>query len=264
MNPDVSLTLEDSVAEVLAILTGLDLEYDPNQDRFRAITRALNRATRANALEHEWSYYSSVEDVGYAIVGEKEVPIRTSVRPRIINDDAVRLVNRHGEPEVWAYFLPRDALHKYVRRDGLWCATTRSVLTFSRPFSRREDGLMIQVPVMREPELFELPALPKNNTTPIPPVPKPILKQLLDFDNPDVVVMRAAFMYAQGDPVMQPRVQALEAQYKDLMYQLIERDDRNTDTPYQNEFLLPVDHDIYGPSSLVHHHHPHSDTGRYR
>lgn len=264
MNPDVQMTLEEGVSEVLSILTGLDLNYDPVQDRFRTIVRSLNRAVRANALEHEWSYYSSVEDVGYAMRGEKDVPLRSNVRPRIINDDAVRLVNKKGSPMVWAYFLPRDALHKYIRRDGLWCAATRSVLTFSRPFFQREEGLMIQVPVMREPKLLELPPLPLDPMEPILPVPRPMLEQLIDFDNPDLIVYRAAYLAAQGDPVLQPRVQSLEEQYKELQYLLIERDDRNTDTPYQNEFILPVDHDIYGPTSLINHRHPHSDTGRYR
>lgn len=52
-NAEVQMTLDEAVAEVLGQLTGLDLEYDPRLDRYRAITRQLNRATRANALEHE-------------------------------------------------------------------------------------------------------------------------------------------------------------------------------------------------------------------
>ena len=34
-NRDVQMTLKDAVAEVLNFLTGLDLEYDPDQDRFQ-------------------------------------------------------------------------------------------------------------------------------------------------------------------------------------------------------------------------------------
>lgn len=71
-------------------------------------------------------------------------------------------------------------------------------------------------------------------------VPAETLSQELDFQYPDVVILRAAFYYAQTDPILQPRVQTLEAQYKDLMYQIIERDDRNTDSPYENEFYVPV------------------------
>lgn len=263
-NPDVALTLKDSVAEVLGTLTGLDLTYDPNLDRFRTIVRALNRATRANALENEWSYYSSLEDVGYAVRGERDVPLRTNVRPRIINDDAVRLTDKKGRVRAWAYFLPRDALHKYASREGLWCAHTRSVITFSRPFLQREDGLMIQVPVMREPELFEMPPLPENPSDPIDPVPEPILNQLLDFDFPDLIIARASYYVAMADPVMQPRAQTLEEEYKNLMYQLIERDTRNTDTPYLNEFLLPISNSIYREGPAWTHQHPHADTGRYR
>jgi hypothetical protein len=63
------------------------------------------------------------------------------------------------------------------------------------------------------------------------------------------VIARAAWLYAQTDPMFQPRVQTLEDQYKNLMYQLIERDTAFTDTPYQNEFLVPVQNDIYGESA---------------
>lgn len=261
-NPDVSMSLEEAVGEVLAVLTGLDLDYDPNQDRFRMVTRALNRALRANALEHEWSYYSSVEDLGYAMKGEREVPLRNNIRPRIIADDAVRLVDvKNKRVLTWAYFLPRDAIHKYAGREGLWCSITRSVLTFSRGFTPRENGTMIQVPVMREPKKLVLPPLPKNSVTPIESVPEALLRQELDFDYPDVIIARAAAIVAASDPVMQPRVQQLESDWKGLMYSLTERDDRATDSPFQNDFIVPVDNGIYPAAPAWTHHHPHADTG---
>ena len=43
-------------------------------------------------------------------------------------------------------------------------------------------------------------------------------------------------------------MQTLDAQYKDLMYQFIERDDKHTDTPFQNEFFVPVQNGIYPES----------------
>lgn len=262
MNPEVSLTLEECVEEVLALLTGLDLAYEPNQDRFRAVTRAINRATRANATEVEWSYYSSTEQVGYAYEGEQAVPIRAELRPRIIGDDAVRLVDRKGRVRQWAYFLPRDSLHKYIGRPGgLWVSHTRQMLEFSRPFLPPENGLMIEVPVMREPRMFRLPELPSDDQEPILPVPEDILKQPLDFDYPDLVLARAAYMYAQTDPVMQPRAQTLEDQYKTLMYSLQERDARKTDAPFMNDFILPITNSIDGPDFSQLHRHPHSDTG---
>lgn len=254
MNPEVTLTLEQAVDEVLGLLTGLDLTYDPSLDRFRAITRQLNRALRSNALEREWSWYASTESVGTAVAGDMELTLRASVRPRIINDDAVRLVNEHGRPVVWAYFLPRDALHKYQGKRGLWCSVTRNTITFSRPLYEGEEGLEIQVPVMREPLMFRLPETLGEE------VPEEILQQQIDFAYPDVITLRAAFYYAQTDPVMQPRVQTLEAQYKDLMYQIIERDDRNTDSPYSNEFFVPVQNTIHhGPGPV--HWHPHAGGG---
>lgn len=256
MNPEVSFTLEDAVAEVLGILTGLDLQYDPNQDRFQSIVRSLNRALRSMALEKEWSYYSSVESVGTVEAGTQSVDLRGTVRPRIINDDAVRLTNSDGAEVVWAYFLPRDALHKYRWSPGLWCSVTRNRITFSRPFGEHEAGLEIMVPVMREPTQFRLPKQSTDPEVALVDVPASTLNQLLDFPYPDVVILRAAFYVAQTDPVMQPRVQTIEAQYKDLMYQIIEREDRNTDSPFLNGFEVPIVNGITG--SYAHGGHPHS------
>lgn len=268
-NPNLQTTLDDAVGQVLNILTGLDLHYLPYLDRYRAITHALNRALRANALEKEWSYYSSLQDAGIAVAGETAIALDPSVRPRIINDDAIQFQDLHGHTAAWAYWLPRDALHKYPARRGLWAAHTRQTITFSRALSQFEHGLKIMIPVMREPNAFVVPAqlesiesidptaLPETNGM----TDEELRGQLLDFSYPDVVIMRAAYMVAQTDPVMQPRAQTLEAAYKDLMYQIIERDDRNTDSPFLNEFFVPVQNGLGGPA-YGHHWHPHSDERR--
>lgn len=258
-NEELVMTLDDAVAEVLGLLTGLDLQYAPELDRYQAITRVLNRALRANALEKDWSFYASTESVGPAMAGQTQVVLRASVRPRMVNDDAVRLVDSRGQVRMWAYFLPRDAIHKYGNRRGLWCAVTRGTLTFSRPFTTGEDGLDIQVPVLREPKKFRLPLQPEDPDEPLVPVDQDIRDQPVDFAYPDLIVARAAYFYAQTDPVMQPRVQTLENEYKTLMYQLIERDDRNTDTPYLNEFFVPVESSIFPRESPFSHGHPHAD-----
>lgn len=250
MNAEVTQTLDDAVAEVLGLLTGLDLTYEPELDRYRAITRCLNRALRANALESEWSYYASTVDLGAAVAGSKEIMLPSTQRPRIINDDAVRLVDADGNPQVWAYFLPRDAIHKYASSSGLWCSITQQSLLFSRPFHTWEADYTVVVPVMREPVMFRLPGTGRAVST-------SIRRQLIDFPYPDVIVARAAFFYAQTDPVMQPRVQTLESGYKDLMYQLIERDTAVTDTPYQNSFTLPLENGLVSVSAA--HQHPHAD-----
>lgn len=260
-NPELTMTLNEAVDEVLALLSGLDLHYGLDLDRYRVVARQLNRGLRSVALEREWSYYSSIEDAGVASLGQTGLELRSSVRPRVIRDDAVRLVDGNGVPRVWAYFLPRDAISKYPAREGLWVATTRTSLTFSRPIGRSEAGLSIHVPVMREPRAFVIPHSPDSN---IPDdsgmTQAEIGDQLLDFSYPDLVVLRAAFLYAQTDPVLQPRVQTLEAQYKDLMYQVVERDDRNTDSPYLNEFFVPIDNGLV--ESFSRHPHPHSDERR--
>lgn len=257
-NPDVAMTLDQCVEEVLGMLTGLDLTYEPEQDRYRAVTRQINRALRANALEREWSYYSTTEEVGTARYGERDVILRATVRPRIIGDDSVRLCDANGMPRVWAYFLPRDAIEKYPSRRGLWVSVTRQSLHFSRPFMQHEDGLRIFVPVMREPKQFVLPPHPEDPDAPLTEVPAAIREQLLDFDYPDLVLARAAYFYAQTDPVMQPRVQTLENEWKQIFYALSERDDRNTDAPFQNEWAVPIQSGI-NDVSYQDYHHPHAD-----
>ena len=249
MNIELRLTLDEAVAEVLGMLTGLDLSYEAEYDRYRAITRQLNRALRANALESEWSHYASTLEVGTAAKGMRELQLPTNVRPRILNDDAVRLI-KDGRTVVWAQFLPRSSLSKYEWQQGLWCSTTRQMLLFSRPLTQVEAGLAIHVPVMREPRMFRLPETGED-------VPDVIRQQLIDFNYPDVITARAAFFYAQTDPVMQPRVPTLEAGYKDVMYQVIEQDTRNTDMPYMNSFTLPVVSGLVPENTT--HRHPHSD-----
>ena len=259
-NEETVMTLDEAVAEVLALLTGLDLSYDPRFDRYQAVTRVLNRAMRTTALEKEWSYYSDVRSVGTASAGSNQIVLPSSMRPRMVNDDAVRLVNLEGEAVEWAYFLPRDAIHKYPGRKGLWVSVTRNTLTFSRPFRRHEDGYDIQVPIMREPVMFRLPEQPEDPNEPLVDVPSEIRLQEVDFPYPDLIVLRAAFLYAQTDPIMQPRVQTIEAQYKDLSYQIIERDDRMTDSPYMNEWNLGIQNGIVGDATS--HWHAHADERR--
>lgn len=248
INPDVTMTLEEAVEDVLSILTGQELQYDPTMDRFRTITKHLNRALRSMALESEWSYYNTVITLPLAGAGLDLVfDIPTTFRFRVISDDAVRVVNADGDPVAWAYFLPRDALHKYRNRSGLWASVTRNVLELNRALAAAAtdlDDYHLELPVQREPIPFRLPDDPT-----VAPDPA-VLAQELDFDFPDVVIARAAWLYAQTDPLFQPRVQTLEEQYKDMMYQLIERDTAFTDTPDQNEILVPVQNDIYGDSVL--------------
>ena len=249
MNYEVQITLDDAVAEVLGQLTGLDLSYQPEYDRYRAVTRQLNRALRANALENEWGWYASELEVGVANTGKRELIISSTKRPRIINDDAV-LFKWKDRTVKWAHFLPRESLPKYEGLPGLWCSVLRQTLLFSRPFTIEENGLTVYVPVMREPRMFRLPPTGEE-------VPEDIREQLVDFEYPDVITARAAYYYAQTDPVMQPRVQTLEGDYKDIMYQLIERDTRGTDMPYMNGFRLGLHNGVRNVDT--NHWHPHSD-----
>lgn len=260
-NPELRMDLDECVNEVLGLLTGIDLHYDAKHDRYRAITRQLNRALRAIALEREWSYYSDVEEVGIAHAGVQDLHLRATVRPRIIGDDAVRLCDRNGRPVVWAYFLPRDAIEKYPNRRGLWVSMTRQTLHFSRAFHTSEEGLRILVPVMREPRMFRLPPQPENDTDELVEVPLEIRQQPLDFEFPDLAIQKAAYFVAQSDPVMQPRAQTLEQDYKSTFYALNERDDRNTDSPFLNEFNVPIQGSL-NDVGYQDYHHPHSDERR--
>jgi hypothetical protein len=56
-------------------------------------------------------------------------------------------------------------------------------------------------------------------------------------------------------------VQTLEQEYKTVFYALNERDDRNTDSPYLNEYTVPIQSDIFASSNWDLH-HPHSDERR--
>jgi hypothetical protein len=144
-NPQLTMSLEMAVGEVLNILTGLDLAYDPDYDRFRTIARALDRAQRANALEVEWSWYDGVISLGTSTEGQTSANVPTYARPRMTGDDAMRLVNENDQIVRWAYYLPRDAIHKYGHRDGLWVAINREILVFSRGLWSSEADLDIQI-----------------------------------------------------------------------------------------------------------------------
>ena len=251
MNPEVQINLQEAVNEVLVTLTGMDLDYVSEFDRFRTITHMLNRALRGNALEQEWGYYASTTSLGAVQEGDTEFYIPSNLRPRIINDDAVRLVDEHDHAVVWAYFLPRDALHKYAMKRKLWCSITKQQLLLSRPITADEAGLDLQIPTMREPTMFKLPDFGEA-------VAPGILAQLIDFNYPDLIILRAAYYYAQVDPVLQPRAQQLQEDYKSLMYQVVERDNSFTDTPYLNTFKLPVENGVM--SVDLEHWHPHTDV----
>lgn len=304
------MTLDEAVGEVLNYLTGLDLHYIAELDRYRSIAKTLNRAVRLVATEHEWACYASLEDMGEVVSGQTEIRLRRSQRPRIIMDDSVRFVDDDNNIHMWAYFLPRESLHKYQGRTGLWAAATDSRIEFSRPIQGGLIGLRALVPVMREPRQMLIPATfdsiedleadgeedplelqkivqlrnfhnpdiveewvidetappylytsPESSLEKLALTPIQVRNQKIDFSFPDLIVLKAAFLYAQTDPVMQPRVQTLEGTYKDLFYQLTERDLNHTDDPYINDFVVPIQGSLHGGATS--HAHPHSDERRW-
>lgn len=304
------MTLDEAVGEVLNYLTGFDLHYIAELDRYRAIARTLNRALRLVATEHEWACYAAVEDMGELSLGQTEITLRRTRRPRIILDDSVRLVDADNNIHMWAYILPRESLHKYQGRTGLWVASTDNRLTFSRPISTQEAGLRAIVPVMREPRQVIIPASydsletlegdgiedplvlakivqlrnyhnpdiveewvvdetaapyiytsPESSLQALSLTPSQVRNQRIDHSFPDLIILKAAFLYAGTDPVMQPRVQSLEAQYKTLFYALTERDSNHTDEPFVNDFVVPIQGSLHGERS--NHAHPHSDERRW-
>jgi len=267
INSEVTMTLEEAVTEVLVLLTGQQLSYDSQFDRFRSITQHLNRALRTNALELDWSFYHEQMQISVLESGVQSLDITSDYRFRVMNDDAVRLLDTAGIPVAWAYFLPRDALHKYRNRPGLWCSVTRHMVTFSRPIQVPEEGLTVEIPVIREPRMFRLPETPYPTRpgtefgAPDVVIQPGVLKQEVDFDFPDLITARAAWLYAQTDPVLQPRVQTLEDQMESLKYQAIERDIAFTESPYMNEFHIPVQASIYPEQS--HNRWPVSNRGQF-
>lgn len=306
----VTMTLDDAVGEVLNYLTGYDLHYIAELDRYRAITRTLNRALRIVATEHEWGCYASIQDMGEVYENQVGIALSSTKRPRIILDDSVRFVDDDNNIKMWAYWLPRESLHKYQGRTGLWVSSTENKIDFSRPISADLAGLRALVPVMREPRQLVIPATfdskedldadgeedpdvllkvvqlrnfhnpdiieewvvdetavpylytsPESSLEALNLTPAQIRAQKIDHSFPDLIILKAAFLYAQTDPVMQPRVQTLEGQYKDLFYGLTERDTNHTDDPYRNDFFVPIQSQL-NPSGSSHA-HPHSDERRY-
>lgn len=304
------MTLDDAVGEVLNYLTGSDLHYIAELDRYRSITRTLNRALRLVSTENEWGCYASIEDMGEVTAGQTEIVHRRSRRPRIILDDSMRLVDGDNNIHMWAYILPRESLHKYRGRTGLWIASTENRLEFSRPISTGEAGLRALVPVMREPRQIVVPASfdsiedldkaytedpvevekiiqlrnyhnpdiveewvvdnsappyvytsPESSLEKLELTPDQVRNQKIDHSFPDLIVLKAAFLYAGTDPVMQPRVQTLEGQYKTLFYALVERDSNHTDDPYRNDFVVPIQGSLR--EQRTNHAHPHADERRY-
>lgn len=304
------MTLEEGVNEVLNYLTGLDLHYVAELDRFRSIAKTLNRALRLCATEHEWGYYSAVQDMGPVQQGQTEILLSRAKRPRIIVDDSVRFVDADNNIRMWAAFLPRESLHKYQGRTGLWAAATENKIEFSRPIQGGLIGLRALVPVMREPREMMIPASfdsaedletdgeedpdelvkivqlrnfhnpdiveewvidegaapyiytsPESSLDKLNLTPAQIRNQKIDAGFPDLIVLKAAYLYAGTDPVMQPRVQTLEGQYKELFYALTERDTNHTDETYLNEFTVPIQGSLHGYSGA--HAHPHSDERRH-
>lgn len=304
------MTLDDAVGEVLNYLTGSDLHYIAELDRYRSITRTLNRALRLVATEHEWSCYSSIEDMGEVGLGQTEIVHRRSRRPRIITDDSVRLVDAENNIHEWAYILPRESLHKYQGRTGLWVASTDNRLEFNRPIQEKEAGLRALVPVMREPRQLVIPVAfdsieaieqdgaedplvlekivqlrnfhnpdiveewvideteppyiyssPESALESLSLTPEQVRLQKIDHMYPDLIIMKAAALYAGTDPLMQPRVQTLDSQYKSLFYALTERDTNHTDDPFRNDFSVPIQGSLRG--DRFNHAHPHADERRY-
>lgn len=244
-----TMTLEEAVSEVHNILTGLDLTYDDRYDIFHATVRQLNRSLRAVALLEDWGWYVEELDLGLTTQGMTSVEVDRRYRPRVGQDDAVRLIDPNsGLVRYWAYYLPRDSINKYAARRELRVAFTKNTLTFSRPLQGFESGLSLRVTCMREPRQTRIPPAGEELTTVELTTP-------IDFSSPDLVVAHAVWQISMSNPVYQPRAQTLESIYDDLRFSLTERDSDHSDSPYRNNFTPS-----YGdPYLAIPHRHPHSD-----
>lgn len=244
----ITMSLREAVNEVHNILTGLDLVYEDRFDIFHATVRQLNRSLRTVALEDEWAWYTEDVDGGTTTVGQTTVELDAAYRPRITQDDAVRLVNSDGLVVRWAYYLPRESLGKYLYRPELRVASTRNQLLFNRPLQQAEAGLGVVIPAMREPRQTRLPESGNR-------LSDAELSRALDCEHPDLVVAHAAWQISMSNPLYQPRAQTLEGAYSDLKYALMERNTNHSDSPLRNNFTPSYGDPYLGMS----HNHPHSD-----
>lgn len=244
----VQLSLREAVNEVHNILTGLDLEYEDRMDIFHATVRQINRSLRQVALEDEWAWYVEEVDAGTTTEGMTQVELSSSYRPRVQQDDAVRLTNSEGITVEWAYYLPRDSLSKYLYRRELRVAFTKNVILFSRPLQKFESGLSVIVPAMREPKQTKIPDAGQQLSA-------ADLVRAIDAEYPDMIVAHAAWKLSMSNPLYQPRAQTLEEEFNDLKYALTERNSNHSDSPLRNTFTPS-----YGdPYLAIPHGHPHSD-----
>lgn len=243
-----TMSLTEAVAEVQHILTGLNLSYDDRYDIFHATVRQLNRSLRHVSLEDEWGWYVEEVNAGLSVEDQTTIELDSTYRARILEGDAVRLVNDDGLPVIWAYYLPRDSLSRHTYRPELRVSVTRNEISFNRPLLASEAGYTIMVPAMREPAQTNIPSSGEKLTT-------AQLNRALDTEYPDMVVAHAAWQMSMSNPVYQPRAQTLEDAYNDLKYALIERNTNHSDSPLRNTFVPS-----YGdPYLSLPHNHPHSD-----
>ena len=94
-------------------------------------------------------------------------------------------------------------------------------MLFSRPFLEGESGWDVQIPTMREPVMFRLPALPEDEDDPVETVDTDIREQPIDFPYPDLIVAGThcppvGFEY---DSVQMAKlVEKLQAAHPDIVY----------------------------------------------
>lgn len=246
------LTLSETVDEVVNTLYGLSTRFEPDTDSWHGMALTLRRALKVVATERDWIYYHDTVQVGTVEPDCSVIVVPSRYRVRKTGDDAIRLLDSRGRPVVWAYIIPDDALHKYRALSGLWCSVVRQEIRFSRPFYKAEKGLRVIAPVMREPYLW--PKLVSGQA-----LPQDEMDRDIDFHRADMVVMKAAYLYAQTDPLLQPRVPQLEQDYRAVFYQVQEQDTNVTMGAMVNDFQLPIEGDYRFVSGHGYGLHPHSD-----
>ncbi len=115
--------------------------------------------------------------------------------------------------------------------------------------------------VIDETEAPYIYTSPESSLAELDLTPVQIRNQKIDHANPDLIILKAAFLYAGTDPVLQPRVQTLEQQYKNLFYALTERDTDHSDDTFRNDFAVPIQGSLHDEPR--NHAHPHSDERRW-
>lgn len=255
------MTIADLVQQVYYAIykVRLDVRYaddlpqafHANTDKFKEVVFEANFVQQELQKEQDWNWLRDRMELGYACHHRGRIPEFTLpddvYKPATGFNDSVRLHYPHGGFIEVPFTSARSgnthtiAMHDEYGRintpdNRLRAFMVGNELTFSRPFTRGEDGLLIETDVIRWLEPLHI-----CDETCIQPCPKAYEEKVFkEIPDPYYMVVRTAAKRAEGDPSAIDRVQSLTDEATKMMSAMRENDSSKT---------VP---DTYHTSSLGH------------